>query len=52
MPEPEANRSPVAKGRKRLKLMGITFAVVLTLFGLLYLATENESIAPFVYAIF
>jgi hypothetical protein len=38
--------------RKRMKIMLITFAVVLGIFGTLYILTENESTAPFVYAIF
>ena len=38
--------------KKRVKVMGITFGVVLTVFAVLYLLTENESTAPFVYAIF
>ena len=38
--------------RKRMKIMLVTFAVVLGLSGTLYILTENESTAPFVYAIF
>lgn len=38
--------------RKRVKALLITVAVVVALFGVLYALTENESTAPFVYAIF
>lgn len=49
--EPVADAAPAAS-RKRIKVVAITFGVVLALWGLLFLLTENESTAPFVYAIF
>jgi heme A synthase len=38
--------------RRKLRLVLITFAVVLGAWAVLFLLTENESTAPFVYAIF
>jgi heme A synthase len=38
--------------RKKLRIVLITFAVVLGAWAVLFLLTENESTAPFVYAIF
>ena len=38
--------------KKRVKALLITFAIVLAAFTVLYVLTENESTAPFVYAIF
>ena len=47
--EPRPQASPM---RKKLKVVLITFAVVLSAWAVLFLLTENESTAPFVYAIF
>ena len=47
--EPADAPSPMGK---KLKVVAITFAVVLGTFALLFFLTENESTAPFVYAIF
>jgi hypothetical protein len=49
---PMAEAPKTSQAKKRVKVMGITFGVVLTVFAVLYLLTENESTAPFVYAIF
>ncbi len=38
--------------KKRFKVVAVTFGVVLALWGALFFLTENESTAPFVYAIF
>ena len=46
-PEPTASLA-----RRRLRLALVTFAVVTALFAALYLLTEDESRAPFGYAIF
>ncbi|MBI4665119.1 MAG: hypothetical protein HY751_01780 [Nitrospinae bacterium] len=38
--------------KKRVKVIVITFAVMLLIWLALLLATEDSSVAPFVYAIF
>lgn len=50
---PETRAEPAAPkpSRRRLKLVLITFAVVVSAFALLFMLTENIGIAPFVYAI-
>ena len=45
-------RPSSSRARKRLKVVLITFGVVLSAWAVLFLLTENESAAPFVYAIF
>ncbi len=54
MPEETVSEtaSSSASLKKKLKVVLITFGVVLTGFAVVYLLTENVSIAPFVYAIF
>jgi hypothetical protein len=46
------DRKPASPGKKRLKIVLVTFGVVLGAFAVLYLLTENQHTAPFVYAIF
>ena len=51
-PSAEASAELAQPSRKRrLKLVLITFAVIVTAFAVLFMMTENIGIAPFVYAI-
>jgi hypothetical protein len=50
--EQTVERESTSPSKKRLKLVLITFGVVLGAFAVLYLLTENQHTAPFVYAIF
>lgn len=52
MTKQSTDRKPASPGKKRLKLVLITFGVVVGAFAVLYLLTENQHTAPFVYAIF
>ena len=52
MSEERAEAARVSPLKKRLKALAITVVVVVALFAVLYALTENESTAPFVYAIF
>lgn len=52
MSEERTDAATSSPFKKRVKALAITVAVVVTLFGVLYALTENESTAPFVYAIF
>lgn len=52
-PDAEASAEPALRSRKRrLKLVLVTFGVIVTAFAVLFMLTENTGIAPFVYAIF
>jgi len=50
-PETRAEPAKRKPSRRRLKLVLITFAVVVSAFAVLFMLTENVGIAPFVYAI-
>lgn len=50
-PETRAEPAAPTPARRRLRLVLITFAVVVSAFALLFMLTENVGIAPFVYAI-
>jgi len=47
-PNAEASAEP---RKRRLKLVLVTFGVIVTAFAVLFMMTENIGIAPFVYAI-
>ena len=42
----------LAQRSRKLKLVLVTFGVIVTAFAVLFMMTENIGIAPFVYAIF
>jgi hypothetical protein len=51
-PNAEASAELAQRSRKRkLKLVLVTFGVIVTAFAVLFMMTENIGIAPFVYAI-
>ena len=50
-PETRAEQATPAPAGRRLRLVLVTFAVVVSALALLFMLTENAGIAPFVYAI-